>query len=144
MNGPFEPTGRPSIDDVIKDLRNKGCNAHGVPRTRKHANHGRPILRDLQQPSAANPRRGLNEMSQAEIEKYLATAGQATQLIMAARSRYCLVIASPGGRVDYVTTLEEKLAAAVLRDLAKHIDPAVAEGWSAVDGPVPEQAADEG
>jgi len=85
-------------------------------RRQTHA-HQQPVRR----------RRTMQEMNAVEIQQYLDTAGQMTQNIMPAGSCYCLVIASPGGRVDYITTLPAGPTAAMLRDLAAHIEPAVAE-----------------
>jgi len=97
-----------------------------APRRATHA-HQNAATRP---PLAVRNRRELREMNAVEIQQYLNAAGQMTQEIMPAGSRFVLAIASPGGRVDYITTLPDKVTAAVLRDLSAHIDAAVAEGWT--------------
>ena len=95
-------------------------------RRRHHAhNSGAPL--------AMKRRLSLAELSEQRVQDYMRLAGEATQTVMPRDGRYILIIASPPGRVDWVTTLPDSAAAAVLRDLAQHIDHLVAQGWTPVE-----------
>jgi hypothetical protein len=87
---------------------------------------GIPALLNGHQPQPAEAvvlRPSQDDMGEEKVRQYLNSIDRLLQTVLPRDSQYVLVLASPKGKVNWVTTLAEKSAANLLGQLARHIDP---------------------
>jgi len=85
------------------------------------------------------PRPSLDELSPARRQQFMNSVGQMVETILPREAGYCALFVSRAMDVSWITNFSNADLAKILRNLAQHLDPVVAEGWDPVADTKPQE-----